>query len=112
VSVDLASNVTNVRPLSNLTNGQGPFMQYADNVTGVPLLGNAYNGLNWTNLTLDDPHVTDRANAVQQQLASAVFQYVVRSATGLAGANNNTFLFLTETVYVSFSPDGYFTCVS
>jgi hypothetical protein len=104
-SVDLASsNLTNVRPLSNLTVGQGPFTQYAGNITGAPLYGDAYNGVNWTNITQGDPYVSNRADAVQQQLASTVFQYIIGSPGGLPRANNATFGLLAKTVFVSFSP--------
>ncbi|KAH9990969.1 hypothetical protein BJV74DRAFT_836704 [Russula compacta] len=99
-SVDLASsNLTNVRPLSNLTAEQGAFTQYAGNITGAPLYGKAYNGLNWTDL-VSDPFVTARAEAVQLQLPAAVFQNAVQSAEGLTAAfQNNTFASLSATVY-------------
>jgi hypothetical protein len=114
VSIDLASsNLTNVRPLSNLTAGQGPFTQYAGNITGDPLYGRAYNGFNWTNIVQTDPGVGGRAYAIQVQIPSAVYQYVEGSAEGSTNAfSNNTFHSLTETVYVSFSPHGHSTCVS
>jgi hypothetical protein len=113
VSVDLAtSNLTNVRPLSNLTVGQGPFTQYAGNITGAPLYGGAYNGVNWTNITQGDPYVSNRAGAVQQQLASTVFQYIVGTPGGLTKADNATFGSLAKTVFVSFSPHGYSTYVT
>jgi len=102
-SVDLASsNLTNVRPLSNLTVGQGPFMQYAGNITGAPLYGGAYNGVNWTNITQGDPYVGDRAGAVQQQLASTVFRHIVGTPGGLTKANNATFGLLAKTVFRNY----------
>ncbi len=112
-SVDLASsNLTNVRPLSNLTVGQGPFTQYAGNITGAPLYGMGYSGLNWTNVVAD-PFVTARAEAIRLQLPAAVFQFAVQSAEGLTAAFvNNTFASLSATVYVSFSPRGRSTCIS
>jgi hypothetical protein len=116
-SVDIASGtLKHVRPLSNLTVGQDPFTQYAGNITGAPLYGGAYNGVNWTNVTLGDPYVSDRAGAVQQQLASTVFQYIVDSpeneGEGLTRADNATFGLLAKTVYVSFSPHGHLACVN
>jgi len=101
-TVDLAStNLTHVRPLGNLTVGQGQFTQYASNITGAPLFGRAYNGLNWTNL-ISDPFVNARAGAIQLQLPAAVFQNAVQSAEGLTAAFvNNTFASLSATVYVS-----------
>jgi hypothetical protein len=106
-SVDIASsNLTNVRRLSNLTVGQGPFTQYAGNITGAPLYGRAYNGINWTNITQGDEFVGDRAGAIQQQLDSTVFQYILGAPGGLTRAENATFGLLAKTVYVSFSPHG------
>lgn len=101
-TVDLAStNLTHVEPLGNLTAGQGQFTQYAGNITGAPLYGQAYNGLNWTNL-VSDPFVSARAGAIQLQLPAAVFQNAVQSAEGLTAAFvNNTFSSLSATVYVS-----------
>lgn len=99
-TIDLAStNLTQVRPLGNLTVGQGQLSQYAGNITGAPLYGRAYNGLNWTNL-ISDPFVNARAGAIQLQLPAAVFQSAVQSAEGLTAAFvNNTFASLSATVY-------------
>ncbi|KAI0296043.1 hypothetical protein BC826DRAFT_908693 [Russula brevipes] len=99
-SIDLASsNLTDVRPLSNLTVGQDPFTQYAGNITGAPLNGRAFNGLNWTSL-VTDPFVTARAVAVQLQLPAAAFQNAVESPAGLTAAFvNNTFASLSADVY-------------
>lgn len=101
-TVDLAStNLTHVESLGNLTVGQGNFTQYAGNITGAPLYGQAYNGLNWTDL-VSDPFVSARATAIQLQLPAAVFQNAVQSAEGLTAAFvNNTFASLSATVYVS-----------
>ncbi len=101
-TVDLAStNLTHVRQLSNLTVGQGQFTQYARNITGAPLYGQAYNGLNWTNIVFD-PFVSARAGAIQLELPAAVFQNAVQSSEGLTTAFvNNTFASLSATVYVS-----------
>jgi len=101
-TVDLAStNLTHVRQLSNLTVGQGQFTQYARNITGATLYGQAYNGLNWTNIVFD-PFVSARAGAIQLELPAAVFQNAVQSSEGLTTAFvNNTFASLSATVYVS-----------
>ncbi|KAN0127235.1 Protein of unknown function (DUF3433) domain containing protein [Lactarius tabidus] len=101
-TVDLAStNLTHVESLGNLTVGQGQFTQYAGNITGAPLYGRAYNGLNWTDL-VSDPFVSARAGAIQLQLPAAVFQNAVQSAEGLTAAFvNNTFSSLSAAVYVS-----------
>lgn len=101
-TVDLSStNLTHVESLGNLTVGQGDFTQYAGNITGAPLYGQAYNGLNWTDL-VSDPFVSARATAIQLQLPAAVFQNAVQSTEGLTAAFvNNTFSSLSATVYVS-----------
>lgn len=102
-SVDIAStNLTHIEPLGNLTVGQGQFTQYAGNITGAPLYGQAYNGLNWTNL-VSDPFVSARAGAIQLQLPAAVFQTAVQSAEGLTAAFvNNTFSSLSASVYSKY----------
>ena len=112
-TLDLASsNLTDITPLSNLVVGEGLFTQYAGNITGAPLYGSAYNGLNWTDVVAD-PFVALRAEAVQLQLPAAVFQYAVESGGGLTAAfANNTFSSLSATVYVSFSPRGHSICIS
>ncbi|KAI0292909.1 hypothetical protein BC826DRAFT_1017480 [Russula brevipes] len=99
-SIDLgSSNLTDVRVLSNLTVGQDPLTQYAGNITGAPIYGRAYNGLNWTSLGTD-PLVAARAGAVQLQLPAAAFQSAVQSPTGLTAAFvNNTFASLSADVY-------------
>lgn len=99
-TVDLAStNLTHVSPHGNISVGQGQFTQYAGNITGAPLYGRAYNGLNWTDLA-SDPFVNARAGAIQLQLPAAVFQNAVQSAEGLTAAFvNNTFASLSATVY-------------
>ena len=101
-TVDIAStNLTRVESLGNLTAGQGQFTQYAGNITGPPLYGQAYNGINWTD-RVPDPIVNVRAEAIQVQLPAAVFQNAVQSAGGLTAAfKNNTFSSLSATVYVS-----------
>jgi hypothetical protein len=112
-SVDLASsNLTNVRPLSNLTAEHGPFTQYAGNITGAPLYGGAYNGVYWTNITQGDPSVSDRLNAIQQQFASTVYQYMARTPGGLSRADGTTFGLLVKLLLVSFSPHEHSACVN
>jgi hypothetical protein len=112
-SIDLvSSNLTDVRPLSNLTVGQDPLTQHAGNMTGAPLYGRAYNGLNWTSLGTD-PFVAARAGAVQLQLPAAAFQSAVKSPAELTAAfTNNTFASLSADVYVSSSLREYSTYVS
>ncbi|KAI9458861.1 hypothetical protein BJY52DRAFT_399314 [Lactarius psammicola] len=102
-TVDLSStNLTRVGPLGNLTVGQGQLTQYAGNITGAPLYGRAYNGLNWTSL-ISDPFVNARAGAIQLQLPAAVFQNAIQSAEGLTAAFvNNTFASLSATVYSKY----------
>jgi len=98
-SIDLgSSNLTDVRVLSNLTVGQDPLTQYAGNVTGAPLYGRAYNGLNWTSFGTD-PLVAARAGAVQLQLPAAAFQSAVQSPAGLTAAFVNNTASLSADVY-------------
>lgn len=104
IAVDLgSSNLTSVTTLGNVTAGEGNFTQFAGNVTGDPLDGRAYNGLNWTrNQLVSDPFVNARATAIQLQLPAAVFQSAEQSQEGLTAAfANNSFAELSATVYVS-----------
>lgn len=105
VTVDLStSNLTSVQTLGDVVPGQGNFTQHAGNLTGAPLNGQAYNGLNWTQSQLvADPFVNMRAQAIQLQLPAAVFQNAVQSQEGLAAAFvNNAFAGLSATVYRSY----------
>ncbi|EIM82094.1 uncharacterized protein STEHIDRAFT_65902 [Stereum hirsutum FP-91666 SS1] len=105
IAVDLgSSNLTSVTTLGNVTAGEENFTQFAGNVTGDPLDGRAYNGLNWTaNQLVSDPFVNARATAIQLQLPAAVFQSAEQSQQGLTAAfANNSFAELSATVYRTY----------
>ncbi|TFY73179.1 hypothetical protein EWM64_g10833, partial [Hericium alpestre] len=106
VEVDLHSgNLTSVSKLSDVVVGQGNFTGFAGNVTGPPLNGQAYNGLNWTASQLVvDPFVLQRANAIQLQLPAAVFQNAVQNYPGgvTTAFQNNAFAPLSAQVYTTY----------
>ena len=104
VTVDLStSNLTSVQKLSDVVPVDCTPTQHAGNLTGAPLHGQAYNGLNWTqNQLVADPFVNLRAQAIQLQLPAAIFQNAVQSQEGLTATFiNNAFTELSATVYVS-----------
>ncbi|PBK94756.1 hypothetical protein ARMGADRAFT_1164356 [Armillaria gallica] len=100
VNLDLASGnitrVTELRPFSSSSN----FSSLSANVTGPPLSGRAYNGIEF-NLTNPDRFVLARRNATQLQMPAAVFQAASQSPEGLIGSfQANTFARLSTNVYV------------
>lgn len=98
VTVDIASgNLSQVTQLA-------PFNQ-PNNITGAPLNGGVYNGINFDFLVNPDRFVLARANATQLQMPAAVFQSAVQSAQGLVGSfEANRFVGLSSSVYVRFFP--------
>lgn len=101
VAVDLASgnltDVTRLRPFRRSSN----FSSLSTNVTGVPLNGRAFNGIEF-NLTDPDIFVLSRLNATQLLIPSAVFQAAESSPEGLAGVfSTNGFVQWAIQVYVS-----------
>lgn len=101
VKVDLASgNITQITELQPFTSSSN-FSAYSANVTGGPLNGRAYNGIEF-NLTNPDPFVIARKNATQLQMPAAVFQSAVQSPLGLAASfDGDNFEKLSNSVYVS-----------
>ncbi|KAK0438352.1 uncharacterized protein EV420DRAFT_1212338 [Desarmillaria tabescens] len=102
VNLDLASGnitqVTELRPFSSSSN----FSSLSANVTGPPLNGRAYNGIEF-NLTNPDRFVLARKNATQLQMPAAVFQAAVQSPEGLIGSfQANTFARLSSNVYRTY----------
>ncbi|KAG6888940.1 hypothetical protein C0995_004795 [Termitomyces sp. Mi166 len=102
VNVDLASGnltqVTELRPFSSSSN----FSSLSANVTGAPLLGRAYNGVDF-NLTNPDEFVLERQNATRLQLPAAVFQAAVQSPQGLLGSfDAGRFVDLSTRVYTTY----------
>lgn len=114
VKYDLASgNITQVRELQTFSSSSN-FSSLAANVTGAPLNGRAYNGIQF-NLTDPDPFVLARRNATQLQMPAAVYQSAVLSPEGLVGSfEADRFVRLSSNVYVrwSFSPlTSYSSCI-
>ncbi|KAI0322957.1 hypothetical protein OF83DRAFT_1160785 [Amylostereum chailletii] len=102
VTVDLSSsNLTSVEPLSDLVVGEGNFTEFAGNITGTPLNGQPYNGLDWPPPQIEaDPFVSARAGAIRLQLPAAVMQQAVQSPEGLTDAFvNNRFTLLSSDIY-------------
>lgn len=94
-----------LHPFSSSSN----FSSLSANVTGAPLFGRAYNGIQF-NLTNPDEFVLERQNATRIQLPAAVFQAAVQSPQGLVGSfDAGKFVDLSSAVYVSFISrnDGY-----
>ncbi|KAF8880015.1 hypothetical protein BD779DRAFT_1550009 [Infundibulicybe gibba] len=97
VNVDLASGnltkVTELQPFSQSSN----FSSFSANVTGPPLNGQAYNGIQF-NLTNPDRFVLARQDAVQLQLPAAVYQSALNG--DIVGAfNSDLFVQLANSVY-------------
>jgi hypothetical protein len=102
VNVDLASgNLTQVTELGPFT-GSSNFSSLSSNITGAPLNGQAYNGIEF-NLTNPDIFVLERLNATHLSLPAAVFQAAEASPEGLTAVfNTNQFVQLSTQVYVSY----------
>ncbi|KAF9459137.1 hypothetical protein BDZ94DRAFT_1060738 [Collybia nuda] len=99
VNVDLASgNVTKVTELRPFTSSSN-FSSFSANVTGTPLNGRAYNGIQF-NLTNPDEFVRARRNATQLQLPASVYQAALLSKEGLIGSfQAGRFVELSNEVY-------------
>jgi hypothetical protein len=101
-TVDISTgNLTAVQELQPFSSASN-FSSLAGNVTGPPLNGRAYNGIQF-NLTDPDEFVTRRLEALQLQLPAAIFQAGVQSSEGLLGSfDENKFVNLATQVYVGF----------
>ncbi|KAF5346377.1 hypothetical protein D9756_011395 [Leucocoprinus leucothites] len=98
VSTGNLTNIRELRPFSSASN----FSSLAANVTGAPLEGRAYNGIQF-NLTDPDEFVTRRGEALQLQLPAAVFQAAVASPEGVIGSfDANKFVNLVTRVYTTY----------
>ena len=104
VHVELAtgnlSQVTELGPFSSSSN----FSSLSANVTGSPLNGRAYNGVQFD---FPDPGpsvvVFERQNATRLQLPAAVLQAAAQSPQGLSGSfDAGRFVDLSTKVYVCF----------
>ncbi|KAJ7781489.1 hypothetical protein B0H16DRAFT_1498593 [Mycena metata] len=103
VTLDLASgNLTSVHELGPFNAATSPFGSLSANLTGAPLNGRAYNGINFT-LTNPDEFVIARMNATQLTMPAAVFQAAVQSPAGVAGSfGADLFVTLSDTVYAKY----------
>jgi hypothetical protein len=102
VSYDVASqslnNVTELGPFTSSSN----FSSAAGNITGPPLNGTAYNGIEF-NLSNPDPFILARQAAIQLQMPAAILQKAQTSSAGLnASFTSNAFLRLSTMVYTTY----------
>ncbi|KAF8882189.1 hypothetical protein CPB84DRAFT_224862 [Gymnopilus junonius] len=87
--------VSEIRPFSSSSN----FSSFSANVTGPPLNGRAYNGIQF-NLTNPDQFVLGRQNATQLQLPASIYQAAIKTPQGFIGSfQNNTLTALADQVY-------------
>jgi len=102
VTLDLGSgNVTFVDELGPFNAATSKFGSLSGNLTGAPLNGRAYNGINFT-LSAPDKFVIARMNATQLTMPAAVFQAAVQSPQGLEGS-------FTADLFVNWSNQVYST---
>jgi len=104
VTVDIATgNLTSVKEISPLnTSSTSPFTSLSGNVTGAPLNGRAYNGIQF-NLTGADQFVIARQNATDLQLPSSILQAAETSPGGLTAAfATNSFTGMAVQVYTTY----------
>lgn len=104
-SVDIATgNVTDITPLQPFTSASN-FSSLAANITGDPLDGRLYNGIQF-DLENPDVFVQRRLEALQLQLPAAMYQAAVQSQPGLVGSfDEDRFVSIANHVYVSFFGD-------
>lgn len=106
VDFNLANqSITAITELRPFTSASSNFSELSANITGPPLSGRAYNGIefDWTNEP--DQFVLARKAAIRLQLPAAVFQAAVRGPGGLGrgGAfDNGGFVMLCSRVYVRY----------
>ncbi|KAJ7368063.1 hypothetical protein DFH08DRAFT_761565 [Mycena albidolilacea] len=100
VTLDLASgNVTNVHQLQPFDASSSNFSSISGNLTGEPLNGRAYNGIDFT-LINPDRFTTERKTAIQLTMPAAVFQAAVQSPQGVSGS-------FSSDLFVNWSNDVY-----
>jgi len=104
VEVDIATgnltSVQEIRPFS--ANSTSPFESLSGNITGDPLNGRAYNGIQF-NLTGADQFVVARQNATNLQLPSSILQKALASPGGLTSAfTTNSFTGMAVQVYTTY----------
>jgi hypothetical protein len=109
VNVDLATGnltqVTVIQPFDSNSN----FSSASGNVTGAPLNGRAYNGVNFP-FAQNNSFVLAREAAISLQLPAAVFQAAQSSSQGLTSVfDTNGFVAFSSQVYVRFFPKASLT---
>lgn len=104
VQLDLGSgNITMVHELRPFDPVTSNFGSLAGNVTGAPLNGRAYNGINFTLANPNDKFIVARMNATQLTMPAAVFQAAVQSPQGLGGSfDADLFVNLSNEVYSTY----------
>ncbi|KAJ3739563.1 hypothetical protein DFH05DRAFT_1560326 [Lentinula detonsa] len=102
INYDLAAqNVTQVTELGPFTSSSN-FSSASGNITGSPLNGRAYNGIEF-NLTNPDQFVLARQAAIQLQMAAAVLQKAEQSSAGLQGSfTSNSFVPYSSEIYTTY----------
>ena len=99
-AADNVTDVTELRPFTSNSN----FSSAAGNITGPPLNGRAYNGIEFNLSNPVDSFILARKAAIQLQLPGAVVQTAQQSSAGLEGSfSSNSFIDLVTTVYVGCS---------
>ncbi|KAF7761476.1 hypothetical protein Agabi119p4_9468 [Agaricus bisporus var. burnettii] len=101
-SVDIATgNVTDITPLQPFTSASN-FSSLAANITGDPLDGRLYNGIQF-DLENPDVFVQRRLEALQLQLPAAMYQAAVQSEPGLVGSfDEDRFVSIANHVYTTY----------
>jgi hypothetical protein len=102
VNVDINNgSLTSVEDIQPLNSSTSPLASISQNVTGAPLNGQAFNGIQF-NLTSPDEFVQGRLNATTLQLPASIFQAVSKGPGGVTGAfQTNSFTPMASKVYVS-----------
>ncbi|KDQ22240.1 hypothetical protein PLEOSDRAFT_1086950 [Pleurotus ostreatus PC15] len=105
VNVDIASqNLTQVTELRPFNAASSNFSDFAGNVTGPPLNGRAYNGIEFA-FALDNPDrfIRQRRDSVRLQMPAAVLQAASQSAEGLESSfQADRFVQLSTRVYTTY----------
>ncbi|KAF9442402.1 hypothetical protein P691DRAFT_765259 [Macrolepiota fuliginosa MF-IS2] len=101
-SVDImTSNLTSVKELGHFSSASN-FSSLAGNVTGPPLNGRAYNGVNFS-LVDPDEFFAARLAALKLQLPAAVYQAALQSPAGPTGSMDpDQYVSLVTQVYTTY----------
>ncbi|KDQ58417.1 hypothetical protein JAAARDRAFT_57348 [Jaapia argillacea MUCL 33604] len=103
VEVDVATlNLTSVTTIGEFNSQTSNFSALSANLTGAPMYGRAYNGVNF-NLSDPDPFVFARENATQLMLPAAVYEAALQSPQGITTAfSDGSFVNLVSWVYTKY----------